>query len=102
MNRNLQNHTKRRFLFDGAMDEYSLVPIETPYYGILKVWNGTSWIATKIKNRKGSLWGFNPLKRWNGSRWLRISQSSEVSSFFNGTLGINSRLYRTSGYNKKN
>ena len=41
------------------------------YYGILKRWNGSTWIKEPLKTFLGT-WLTKPLKRWDGSAWKEI------------------------------
>ena len=42
------------------------------YYGILKRWNGASWVKEPLKYWNGATWGTKPLKRWDGAIWKLI------------------------------
>lgn len=42
------------------------------YYGILKRWNGASWIKEPLKYWNGSTWATKPLKVWDGATWQLI------------------------------
>lgn len=42
----------------------------------IKVWNGTAWVAKKLKRWTGSEWAEvekSKLKRWNGTTWVQAS-----------------------------
>lgn len=41
------------------------------YFGILKRWNGASWVKAKLMVYTGSFVA-KPLKRWTGSAWVAI------------------------------
>jgi hypothetical protein len=38
--------------------------------GVLKYWNGSSWVAKPLKYWNGSAWAVKTLKYWNGSSWV--------------------------------
>ena len=38
--------------------------------GVLKVWDGSEWVAGILKRWDGAAWAVNPLKRWDGSEWI--------------------------------
>jgi hypothetical protein len=37
---------------------------------LLKVWNGSAWVAKPVKVWSGSAWVTKPVKTWNGSAWI--------------------------------
>lgn len=45
------------------------------YYGILKQWNGASWVKESLKTYLAGTWQTKPLKRWNGTDWVIIDTS---------------------------
>lgn len=40
--------------------------------GILKRWNGSTWVKAKLKSWNGSTWVLKPTKIWTGSAWEEI------------------------------
>ena len=42
------------------------------FYGILKRWNGASWIKEPLKTYNGATWTSKPLKVWDGATWQLI------------------------------
>lgn len=42
------------------------------YYGILKRWDGGSWIKEPLKYWNGVSWATKPLKVWDGATWQLI------------------------------
>ncbi len=52
----------------GEFDE--LIP-GTIYFGILKRWNGATWVKEPLKVYLGS-WQAKPLKRWDGAEWKLV------------------------------
>lgn len=45
------------------------------YYGILKRWNGSSWVPALLKRWNGSSWENKPLKIWTGSEWGLVNNT---------------------------
>ena len=43
-----------------------------PSGGVLKRWNGSSWVAGLLKTYLGGSWQGAILKRWTGSEWLTV------------------------------
>lgn len=44
------------------------VTVAAPYFGVLKWWNGSSWIQKPVKVYTGS-WATKALKMWTGTVW---------------------------------
>jgi hypothetical protein len=42
------------------------------FFGLLKYWNGSTWIRKPLKVFLGGTWQVKPLKRWNGNDWKLI------------------------------
>jgi hypothetical protein len=42
------------------------------YYGILKRWNGATFIKEPARVYTASGWQDKPLKRWSGTAWLLV------------------------------
>lgn len=38
--------------------------------GLIKYWDGASWLAKPIKYWSGTAWDTKPLKRWDGVSWI--------------------------------
>lgn len=38
--------------------------------GLMKVWNGSGWVAKPVKVWNGEAWVTKPVKRWNGEAWV--------------------------------
>jgi hypothetical protein len=45
-------------------------PPAPPSAGLIKVWDGTAWVAKPVKVWSGSAWVIKPLKRWSGTAWV--------------------------------
>lgn len=43
-----------------------------PYWGVLKYYNGLSWVKAKLKVHNGSTWVQKTLKVWDGSQFQTI------------------------------
>ena len=41
------------------------------YFGVLKRWNGSSWVKGKLVVYTGA-WVAKPLTRWDGSQWRLV------------------------------
>lgn len=52
--------------------ESTSAPSET-FFGVLKRWSGSSWVAEPLKSWVGGSWQLKPLKRWGGSGWLKVN-----------------------------
>ena len=43
--------------------------------GILKRWNGSSWVKALLKVYLSGSWQVKTLRRWTGTEWLAIESS---------------------------
>lgn len=43
--------------------------------GLIKVWNGSSWVRKPIKVWNGTLWVQKPVKVWSGANWVTTNPS---------------------------
>ena len=59
------------FVIQGWFDDTLVNPLVT-YGGILKTWNGASWVKKKLYEYNGATFVQKPLKMWNGSAWVLI------------------------------
>jgi len=39
------------------------------YDGVLRRWNGASWVKAKLRRWTGAVWADAVLKFWDGSQW---------------------------------
>lgn len=47
----------------------ALLGITPTTFGVLKYWNGATWIEKPLKRWNGTTWETKTLKLWNGSTW---------------------------------
>ena len=59
----------------GSYSTHNPTIAQIVYYGILKIWNGLTWVAKTLKRFNGSTWENVVLKYWSGTEWLLIKTS---------------------------
>jgi hypothetical protein len=52
--------------------DFELLDTPIVYYGILKRWDGASWVKEPLKVWNGVTWATKPLKVWDGASWQLV------------------------------
>jgi len=71
LNARWYNFSKRGQTWDRFWQDTPTAGGGPTYFGILKRWNGSSWVKGKLVVYTGA-WVAKPLTRWDGSDWKLV------------------------------